>query len=51
MTKPPINKWSSSDRQAFQDGNRLKSVTIPDKRKLRNKHACRVNIPIDHNFD
>jgi len=49
--KKPTNKWNDADRQAFQDGNRLRAATIPDKKKARNKHACRVKIPIDHNFD
>lgn len=47
----PINKWNDADRQAFQDGNRLRAATIPSKKRVRNKHACRVKIPINHNFD
>jgi len=51
MVKPP-NRWNDADRQAFQDGNRLRAATIPDKKKARNKQACRVRIiPQDHNFD
>jgi len=50
MVKPP-NTWNDADRQAFQDGNRLRAATILNKKKARNKRACRVKIPIDHMFD
>ena len=33
--------WSEADRQAFADGERLRAQTIPDKRKVINKLACR----------
>jgi hypothetical protein len=33
--------WSDEDRQAFADRNFLKAQTIPDKRKVRNRNACR----------
>lgn len=33
--------WSPTDKQAFADGNRLRTATIPDKRKKASKRACR----------
>lgn len=33
--------WSSEDRQAFADGNRARAATIPNKRRVANKRACR----------
>lgn len=35
------NRWSDADRQAFADGNRTRATTIPNKRALANKQACR----------
>ena len=36
------NKWSLADLRAFADGARNRARTIPDKRKEKNKNACRV---------
>jgi hypothetical protein len=39
--KKMINKWSPEDRQAFADGNRLRAQTIPNKKRIANRKACR----------
>lgn len=36
------NKWSLADLRAFADGARNRARTIPDKRKEKNKNACRI---------
>ena len=36
------NKWSLADLRAFADGARNRARTIPDKRKVKNKNACRI---------
>jgi len=50
MAKLP-NKWNDQDRKDFKNGVRLRAVTIQDKKKKWNKKACRIKIPLDHNFD
>lgn len=35
------NAWSDQDRQAFADRNILKAQTIPNKKALARKKACR----------
>lgn len=42
-TKTP-NKWSEADRQAFADRNILRAQTIPNKRRVSNKRACRGRV-------
>ena len=39
--KKPTNKWSDADRRSFQDGQRLRAQTIPNKKLAFNKNACR----------
>ena len=34
-------KWSAEDRQAFADGNILKAKTIPNKKRVASRRACR----------
>lgn len=36
------NKWSAEDRQAFADRNILRAQTIPNKKALSRKKACRI---------
>lgn len=36
-----VARWDAVERQAFADGNRARAATIPDKRKVANKRACR----------
>lgn len=38
-------KWSAEDRQNFADRNYLKPQTIPNKKRKRNREACRRNRP------
>lgn len=33
--------WSEAEKQAFADGVRLRAATIPDKKKVASKKACR----------
>jgi hypothetical protein len=33
--------WSAEDRQAFADGNILKSRKVPNRRRVQNRTACR----------
>lgn len=33
--------WSAEDRQAFADRNILKSRKVPNKRRVKNREACR----------
>lgn len=35
------NKWNTEDRQNFADGNFLRAQTIPNKKKVSNRNACR----------
>lgn len=35
------HKWSADDRRAFADRNILKAQTIPNKKRKRNREACR----------
>jgi len=46
-----IKKWNDTDMQNFKDRNILRAITVPDKKKVKNKRICRINIPINHNFD
>lgn len=41
MERKVVNKWNDSDRQAFADRNILRANRIPDKRKTKDKEACR----------
>lgn len=36
------NRWSEQDRQAFADRNILRAQTIPNKKALARKRACRI---------
>lgn len=38
------NKWSADERRSFADGQRLRAQTIPNKKRLANKKACRGRI-------
>lgn len=47
-TKKNKNAWSAEDRQAFADRNILKAQTIPNKKALARKRACRLRIAGDY---
>lgn len=36
--------WSDADRQAFADRNILRAQTIPNKKRLADRKACRGRI-------
>jgi hypothetical protein len=36
-----LNKWNAEDRQAFADRNFVKAKTIPNKKRLASRKACR----------
>jgi hypothetical protein len=42
--KKPVNRWNDADRRAFQSGVRLRASTIPNKKKILNKYACRNKV-------
>jgi hypothetical protein len=42
-----IATWSSDDYQAFADRNILRSTTIPNKRRLAGRNACRNKLAWD----
>ena len=46
-TKSKPMKWSADDRQAFADRNILRAQTIPNKKRLANKNACRKKFAQD----
>jgi hypothetical protein len=33
--------WHAEDRQSFSDGNILRAQTIPNKKRLADRKACR----------
>lgn len=35
------NTWSDADRQAFADRNVLRAQTIPNKKRIASRNACR----------
>lgn len=35
------NKWSDEDKRAFADGNVLRAKTIPNKKRIAARRACR----------
>jgi hypothetical protein len=41
------NTWSDADRQAFADRNILKAQTIPNKKRIANREACRGRVRPD----
>jgi hypothetical protein len=38
------NKWNAADRQAFADRNILRAQTIPNKKRIASKKACRGRV-------
>jgi hypothetical protein len=40
-------KWSAEDRQAFADGNILRSHKVPNKKRVAAKRACRGRTSAD----
>lgn len=40
-------KWNQTSRQAFADRNVLKAQTIPNKKRVANKRACRGRVAAD----
>jgi hypothetical protein len=47
MNKRTTKSWSADDRQAFADGNVLKAKTIPNKKRVANRKACRGRVRPD----
>lgn len=45
--KVNANAWSDMDRQAFADGNILKSHKIPNKKRVQARRACRGRVDVD----
>lgn len=43
----PNKQWSAEDRQNFADRNFLKSLTVPNKKRIANKKACRGRLAWD----
>lgn len=39
--KKTIARWDEVDRQGFADGNRLRAQTIPNKKRVAARKACR----------
>ena len=39
--------WSDADRQAFADRNVLRASTIPNKKRIAGRKACRGRVAID----
>lgn len=37
----PVNRWSEFERQAFADHLILRAQTIPNKKRVASKKACR----------
>lgn len=45
VKKRVIDKsWSDADRQAFADRNILRAQTIPNKKRLADRKACRGRV-------
>ena len=44
MATKNSNAWSAQDKQAFADRNILKAQTIPNKKRIARKRACRGRI-------
>ena len=42
--KKQVNRWSADERQGFADGNRLRAQTIPNKKRVANRKACRGRV-------
>lgn len=43
--KPKVkNTWSDADRQAFADRNVLRAQTIPNKKRVADRKACRGRV-------
>jgi hypothetical protein len=46
-TKKTPAKWSADDKQAFADRNILRAQTIPNKKRLASRNACRKKFDRD----
>jgi hypothetical protein len=38
------NTWSEADHQAFADRNILRAQTIPNKKRIQSRRACRGRV-------
>jgi hypothetical protein len=39
--KKQVNRWSPEEREIFGDGVRLRAQTIPNKKRVAGRKACR----------
>jgi hypothetical protein len=42
--KKKVNRWSPEERQEFADGVRLRAQTIPNKKRIAGRQACRGRV-------
>ena len=45
--KRTVVKWSEEDRQNFADRNVLRAATIPNKKRVAARRACRGRVLAD----
>lgn len=45
--KKNVVRWSAEDRQAFADGNILRSHKVPNKKRVASRRACRGRVSAD----